>query len=446
MPEDLEDRVKHPEEFESLILPDTDVVVSLNDLHGNYGRIEQAVEKALEYSNKAVVVMSDVFSHKKRGPLFEKLGLQAPQQVVFDYVSDKLDDEGRQTFQFGMMLEQYGGLDSYLTLARNQMPSHDVDEARQQLQPIYDSFKSQEFQQQLQNILQNASESERQELAEKQQEMSIKLRIADMMCTQQQVAGLVEVMEKFKGRVTWVMNPGNHDSILGFGLAKQMYSASDDVKDINTISGAIEVGDMRFQGGGNVAGMGISSDGMVYGKAVEQLYPHMYSRGFAQDLTMEQVEAASPEHLARSNDYRRIGDVEGLDFLLIHSEFGKPVGFEDKESPFPNIDELGLAYVAVNGLKNDAPIIAGHIHSNGEGTDSLGNKVKRSHDVILRKVNGELTLEELSESAIEGDISYSIEQFKENLAKQYALVLENMEKDVAGKIGPEEPEEIEQAA
>lgn len=416
-------------EYESLKLKDyAPVVADVGDIHCNYGRLEQACERAIAEAQggKAVIVMDDMFDHFGRLPVYQKFGAQDPFDLQVSYLAQKVEGEEKEILAFVAAVEKYGGPDQYLAMAKQQMPSFDEKQFMSQYQQVVEQFKlrvapkiklSQEEMEEAQVML---AENEKRLVA------------ADRAMDYAQARPYAKIIDKYSDKLLFIVKRGNHDSATAIQAIYDQLENKDALKVGDRIKGAIEVGSLKFQMAGNVFGITNPSDIMVYGNQVGLLYDHMLpSKSVTDDIS--KLEETSFYDVSRSRDFLRITnnqtEMSKLDALLLHSELGNPLGVESR---YAAIDDMGIAYLAKNHLAKDGAIVAHHLHSTQEGKNSLGVSTIRHHSVLITKKAG-LMFEKLEYEQPFIEYEYDMEVLVPLFEKFYRQMTEHVDELAAAR-------------
>jgi hypothetical protein len=356
-------------DYETLKLTDAaSMVFSVNDMHGDYARFEQICKYAKKRGKgkNVVMVLSDLYEHKGRELVFKQMGLP------------DLEAQMKQ-------MQQLQGMDQDSDLAKALMGK----------------------------IQENVGQAQ----------------MIDHAIDLVQAKGYATIMNKYAKDITFVYNPGNHDSAQEIKLLQTLVKG---LKVGNEIKGTMQVGSLKFQTAGNVYGMANPSDNYAY-PGEDKLYPHMMSNTLTDKLNAEELAAITEKQAKESLDYVRMTnngeeDVD-LDALLLHSELGKPLGWENKESRLGFYDDLGVAYLAKTKLKG--PIVAGHMHSSQHGKNMLGIKTARYQVTLLDKTSGKLKASVLDYNKFQ----YA---YDPNEIQQVLKMMEQVEKQQQGPQLPQE--------
>lgn len=393
------------------------------------------------------VVLQDIDEKKDRLELFQKAGYQDPQSAVINYTSNKLEtDREKELFQYLTTIDMNGGVENYLQMLTQH---YGLDKTQQQ--QFWNQYKQATQQAKELNLeeklkqIQTKNQNEIQSIAQISQ---LQLMAYDRAISQYNLSLVAkkvkELNQKLKfqgyGEVKLIVGGGNHDTIYDSSVLKHLLGGNY-VHDVNDLTGAIELGEgkdkVTFQVAGNVYGITQRSDSLIYHPQIlAQLYPHMYTgeEAIVQDYNPKQK--VSLEDAMKSTEYQRItkGGKENqtLDFLLTHEEFGVKMGYEQKQSPYPNLDNLGLIYLTQNNLKKDAKgfvdVYSGHLHSPAEKKDYAWMQNKHRAYAYMIGSNGGKIVEDLPNK--HPKLEYDMKKLEEitimelsELAKAYGIDL-----------------------
>lgn len=397
------------------------------------------------------LAVQDLDEKKDRLKLFQKVGLQDTNSLITGYIADKLDtDVEKDIFMYLSAVLQNGGIEQYSQLV-SQYYGVDAKAEIEKFKQAENEFKKSGIESKLINI-QKENQNEIQSIATLNQMQLLSYDRAISQYNMKLVADkIVELNKKLKsenlGEVKIITGGGNHDNIYDSQVLKH-YLGKEYVHEMNDLTGAIELGKgdekIKFQVSGNVYGITQHSDNMIYSpEQLKELYPHMYAeKTIVQDFDPKQK--VTLEDAMQSNAYNRITNNgteknQSLDFLLTHEEFGVKMGFEDKKSPYPNLDNLGLIYLAQNNLKKDengfVDIYSGHLHAhaNKQDNDWMQNK-NREFAYIISK-DGFKSVNDLPNQ--HPNLEYDLEMLEQianfemkQLAQMYGINLSQFEEDL----------------
>lgn len=404
---------------------------------------------AKEASGKTVyITLQDLDEKKDRPKLFQKAGLQDTNSLIIGYIAEKLDtDREKDVFMYLSAVAQNGGIDQYSKLLA-QYYGLDAKEEIEKYKQAESEFKQSGLESKLGNIQQKNGE-EIQTIATLNQMQLLSYDRAISQYNMKLVADkVIELNKKLKseglGEVKLIVGGGNHDTIYDSQVLKH-YLGEDYVHEMNDLTGAIELGEndnkIKFQVAGNVYGITQHSDSMIYSpEDLVHLYPHMYAeKTIVQDFSPKTK--VTLEDAMQSRAYNRITnngkENETLDFLLTHEEFGVKMGFEDREAIYPNLDSLGLIYIAQNNLKKDeighVDIYSGHIHAHNHKSDDEWMQNKHREFAYMISKDGARVVNDLPNQHLQ--LEYDLEQLgqiasfeMEQLAKIYGIDLDEFSK------------------
>lgn len=390
------------------------------------------------------IALQDLDEKKDRLKLFQEVGLQDTNSLITGYIADKLDnDREKDVFIYLSAVAANGGIEQYSQLVA-QYYNLDAKAEVEKYNQANKEFKDTGIELKLARI----QKQNREEIQEVVTLNQIQLLAYDRAISQYNMKiiadKVVELNKNLKseglGEVKLIVGGGNHDTIYDSQVLKH-YLGDEYVHEMNNLSGAIELGEgvdkIKFQVAGNVYGITQHSDNMIYShEDLAQLYPHMYAeKTIVQEFDPKQK--VSLEDAMQSLAYNRITnkgqEKETLDFLLTHEEFGVKMGFEEKKSPYANLDNLGLIYLAQNMLKKDengfVNIYSGHIHAHAHKQDKDWMQNKHREFAYMISKDGAKVVNDLANQ--HPKLEYDLETLSqiaafemEQLAKMYGIDLE----------------------
>ena len=412
------------------------------DVHGD---VETLYELGYTLAKKAegkdvYISIQDVDSKTDRLKLFQTLGLKDTNVLVSDFISNKFEDENEKSLvKYIFAIDSHGGFDNYLKLISEY---YGIDEEQKNLEiKRYEEsityFKNSGLQDKIIQI-QKQNKSELQELVSQNQLILLSYDRAFSHYNAAILATKISELNKQLnneelGEVKLIVGGGNHDNEFDISLLKH-YLGNDKVHNIRDLEGSIQLGEdgenkLKFQVSGNVYGISHRFEKLIYGEEeLRQLYPLM--EGENKEALVENYDPSSMhinlEDALKSIEYRRITSKKkqetSLDFLLVHSEFGEPIGLSGK-SRYSAIDNIGLLYLTQNNLEKDeegnVTIYSGHIHS---PKSQIDYDLKQNKHRVYASIISKNEFEKLDSKRISdnGDVSsnYDLDEIK-NLANKY---------------------------
>jgi len=409
-------------------------VASAQDIHGNTAYLRDVIEKGLALEEHLILVMGDPFEHKNRPQVYQALGIHPDSSMIEQgYIMEKLEDAAdKDIYGIGSAIDMHGGLEQYISLLKMQYQNITDEQINDQIVKNYEIYASEEFRD---KILSQISKEEMQMVAAAMQENQIKMQIADQLLTDFEASEIAKVFNDYKGKLTVVNEFGNHCTAAGHKAIEEKLDDKSMFISYLNMRGSIEAGDMKVAVGSNTYGISNHSDNAAYGpELAQQINPQMQMAGVVKDFKKEQLKLLTKENVKNSPGY--ITNTSGgeedqeLDAIIIHSELGTPIGFEDGKSRYENYDDIGLLYLATTKLKDGGKVYAGHIHSDGEAVNELGILTKRTRGVVLTKKNGQV-IEHMVETANKSNydpIPYPIEELRERVDQEYRLIIKEVQR------------------
>ncbi len=409
------------------------VVASAQDIHGNTAYLTDIIEKGLALGKHVVLVTGDLHNHTHREQAYHQMGVVPDSNLILQhYVTSSLDDDAdKRAFMVGQEVEKIGSLETFVSLLQSQYGLSDEQIEDQFVNP-FKLYATEEFQEKVKEVLEK---EEAQEVFAQMQQNQIALQIADSLISDYEATQLANVLNQYQGKVTVVNIHGNHGNMLEHRALQDKLTDKNMLVHGLTVRGAIEAGGMRVGIGSNTYGISNPSEDAVYGSEVAQaLNPQMIPAGVAKHLTKEQLAMLTAQNVKNTPGYiiNTNGGVEDedLDAMIVHSEIGTPIGFEDGKSRYENYDDIGLVYLATKRLKEGGKVYAGHIHSDKEGVNDLGILTKRSRGIVLKKEGGKVREYEVNTANKNNydPIAYPIDELRSKLEQEYQKVMQEMEK------------------
>lgn len=410
------------------------VIASAQDIHGNMAYFRDIINKGLEIEEHVVAVLGDAFDHKLRPQVYQALGIHPDSRMIEQgYIMEKLEDDAdKDIFGIGAAVDMHGGLEQYISLLKMQYQSVTDEQINDQIVKNYEIFQSEEFKDKVRSQI---TEEDMQMVGAAMQENQLKMQILDQLIVEYEAKQIADVMNEYKGKLTVVNEFGNHCTAIEHkAIEKYLDDPSMLISYLN-LRGPIKAGGLTVAVGSNTYGISNPSDNAAYGPEIaDKINPHMQLVGVMKDFKKAQLKLLTKANVANSPGYitntNGGAEDEELDAIIIHSELGTPLGYEDGKSRYEKFDDIGLLYLATKRLKEGGKVYAGHLHSDAEGVNELGILTKRTRGVVLSKKNGSV-IEHMVETPNKSNydpIPYPLEEFNEKLEEQYQLVLEEMHK------------------
>ena len=404
-------------------------ILHVPDFHDGHASLEQAVDQyaSMMSTDKNLYILSgDHTESTDKIKFMQKYNIPSKLDINTHYrIKHTLtEEEDKAIYANIMQLEQIGGPDAYLSIIQRENP----EMLQTELTKIQNLFQKAQERQIGEKISSLGPEQEKElesMLDEAEIHYTAIYNAFDLYAAEKDSTQFKALNEKHNDRLRFIMDPGNHASVLYRNRMKE--ELGDKYVDINDLYGTVTLGGedgLTFQADSNVFMMMKQYDKYLFDvESMRNRQPELMDvSSVGENVDAEFVKEHIEEALNSKSRQRMLYESKGdeVDVLFLHDGIGNiKSGYEDAAMKYANLDDLGVALYAMENVKHQDDIggkviACGHLHKNGAGRVAgfEGIYENRNQFAIYSKKDGKLDINNL-------DIQYQKTDYDEARIMEY---------------------------
>lgn len=352
-------------------------VILVSDIHHNLSALDEALKYAEKYK-LSLISNGDDFNDYNFIEIANSLGYQLPSVRKMNFFSKNLSQQDLEALMVREEVQKLG-VENFVSIIaeQNQIPKKNLNLIVNQVEEILRYSQSELFEKRINKVGDKLIEEEAEQLIQDQ----LQLRALYEVMNNKQAKSHAELLNKYD-TVEVVANKGNHESILYYELVKQYMNNPDNLTVLDEQEGYLDVNGLKVAGMSNsIHLMPYLSEIFDYNE-IKHLYPHLIDDNLYEllsdnkEIKKSDLRDLEKKLLKEDKEYSRIAknveEGENLDLFLSHGQIREAYLDKSRKANF-------VAYRLSSAILSDRAklLVEGHIHSNYEGKNFLGNNVIR---------------------------------------------------------------------